>query len=116
MRADPTKAARPIVKAKPPDLPPAVASAFVKDMKAFFAEKNRYKQDEIALRQLHAIKEHQGPRENALRLSDVKQMFLEIKGMSGEKRPDRRACDLLVRMIIFWVAFSRTQIGDLRGH
>ena len=36
---------------KPLDLPPAVARAFVKDMKAYFAEENRYKQDEIALRQ-----------------------------------------------------------------
>jgi hypothetical protein len=41
------------------DLPP-VARAFVKNMKAFFAEKDRYKQNEIALRQLHALKEHQG--------------------------------------------------------
>jgi hypothetical protein len=42
------------------DLPPEVARAFVKDMRAFFVEENRYKQDEIALRQLHALKEHQG--------------------------------------------------------
>jgi hypothetical protein len=27
---------------EPLDLPPAVARAFVKDMKAFFAEENRY--------------------------------------------------------------------------
>jgi len=33
---------------KPLELPPAVARAFLKDMKAFFAEENR--QDEIALR------------------------------------------------------------------
>jgi hypothetical protein len=46
---------------KPPkqlELPPAVARAFVKDMKAFFAAKDdRYKQDEITVRQLHALKE-----------------------------------------------------------
>jgi hypothetical protein len=47
---------------KPLNLPPAVAKAFIKDMRAFHAEPNRYKQDEIAL-QLHALKEHQGPRE-----------------------------------------------------
>jgi hypothetical protein len=45
--------------------------------------KNRYKQDEIALRQLHALKEYQGPRKKPLRLSDVKAMFLEIKGIVG---------------------------------
>jgi hypothetical protein len=64
---------------KPLDLPPDVARAFVKDMKAFFAEENGYKQDEIALRQLHALKEFQGPREKALRLSDVKEMFAQMK-------------------------------------
>jgi hypothetical protein len=65
------------------DLPPAVARAFVEDMRAYFAEKDGYKRDVIAVRQLHALKEHQGPREKALRLSDVKQMFLEMKGIVG---------------------------------
>jgi len=37
------------------------------------------KQDAIAVRQLHALKEHQGPLEKKLRLSDVKKMFLEMK-------------------------------------
>jgi hypothetical protein len=37
------------------ELPPPSARAFVDDMRAFFAEKNRYKQDEIALRQLHVL-------------------------------------------------------------
>jgi hypothetical protein len=45
---------------KPLELPPAVAKAFLKDMQAFHAEPNRYKTDEIALRPLHALKEHQG--------------------------------------------------------
>jgi hypothetical protein len=48
-------------------------------MKAYFAEENRYKQDEIALRQLHALKEHQGAREKPLRLSDVKAMFRQMR-------------------------------------
>ena len=34
-------------------------------------------------RQLHALKEHQGPREKPLRLPDVKQMFAEMKGIVG---------------------------------
>jgi hypothetical protein len=64
---------------KPLDLPPAVAHAFIKDMKAYFAEEDRHKRDEIALRQLHALREHQGPREQALGLSDVKAMFLHMR-------------------------------------
>jgi hypothetical protein len=48
-------------------------------MRSYFAEENRYKQDEIALRQLHALKEHQGPREKPLRLSDVKEMIRQMK-------------------------------------
>jgi hypothetical protein len=52
-------------------------------MRAYFAEKNRYKQDKIALRQLHALKERQGPREKALGLSDVKQMFIAIRNQTG---------------------------------
>jgi hypothetical protein len=34
-----------------------------------------YKQDAIAVRQFRALKEHQGPREKALGLSDVKAML-----------------------------------------
>jgi hypothetical protein len=72
-----------LIARRPLELPPNVAKAFVKDMRAYFAEENRYKQDEIALRQLHALKEHQGPREKALGLSDVKAMFREMKGIVG---------------------------------
>jgi hypothetical protein len=64
-------------------LPPAVAEGFVKDMRAFFAEEDATKRDVIAIRQLHALKEHQGPREKPLRLSDIKQMFREMKGVVG---------------------------------
>ena len=72
-----------MIKRAPLELPPNVAKAFVKDMRAYFAEENLYKQDEIALRQLHALKEHQGPREKALGLSDVKAMFREMKSIVG---------------------------------
>ena len=64
---------------KPLDLPPAVARTFVKDMRAYFAEEDKHKQDAIAVRQLNALKEHQGPREKPLQLSDVKQMFLAMR-------------------------------------
>jgi hypothetical protein len=41
---------------KPIELPPTVARAFVKDMRAFFRAKDAIKADEIAARQLHALK------------------------------------------------------------
>jgi hypothetical protein len=40
---------------KPLDLPPDVARAFVPDMRAFFAEKNPIKRDEVAARKLVEI-------------------------------------------------------------
>jgi hypothetical protein len=43
---------------KPIDLPPAVARRFVEDMLAFFKEWSRVKQDEIAARQLHALRHY----------------------------------------------------------
>ena len=43
---------------KPLELPPTEARAFVKDMKAFFAEEDGHKQDAIAVRQLRALREH----------------------------------------------------------
>jgi hypothetical protein len=51
------------------ELPPDVARAFVDDMRAYFAEENPIKRDGIAVRQLRALREHQGPREKKLRLS-----------------------------------------------
>jgi hypothetical protein len=64
---------------KPLELPPAVACAFIDDMRAYFGEENRYKQDEIALRQLHALNEYRGRQEKPLRLSDIKMMFEAMK-------------------------------------
>jgi hypothetical protein len=58
------------------ELPLKVAQAFARDMRAFFKAKNQLKQDEIASRQLHALIAFQRPR---TRLSDVKQMSLELK-------------------------------------
>src|ERR1700728_4568577 len=37
------------------------------------------KRNEIELRQLHVRRQHQRPRDKALRLSDVKVMFLEMR-------------------------------------
>jgi hypothetical protein len=44
------------IPSKPIELPPRVAKAFVSDMRAFFAAPNTLKQNEIAVRQLHALK------------------------------------------------------------
>jgi hypothetical protein len=54
----------------------AVARRFVKDMRVFHAEKNRIKADEIAARQLHALKQYYSGK---LKLTDVKAMFVEMR-------------------------------------
>ena len=61
---------------KPIDLPPAVARRFADDMRAFHAEQDGHKADEIAARQLHALKHHYTGK---LRLSDVKEMFEQMR-------------------------------------
>jgi hypothetical protein len=60
-------------------VPPATAKAFAKDMRAFNAAATGFEKDEIAARQLHALSEHQGPRDKPLRLTDVHEMFLAMK-------------------------------------
>lgn len=57
---------------KPLQLPPEIARAFVRGMRAFFAEKSTIKADAIAARQLHSLKQHN---KGKLRLTDVKEMF-----------------------------------------
>ena len=61
---------------KPIELPPEVARRFVEDMRAFHAEKNSIKRDEIAARQRHALAEHYTGR---LRLTEVIEMFVQMK-------------------------------------
>jgi hypothetical protein len=63
---------------KPIQLPPKVAKAFVKDMRAFFKAKG-HEADEIASRQPHTLWAFQRPREKKLRLADVKEMFLQMR-------------------------------------
>jgi hypothetical protein len=75
---------------KPLDLPAAVAHAFVEDALAYFDEKDYIKRDTNAVKQLHALKQLQGPREKPLRLSDVKAMFREIKGIRQNEKPGTR--------------------------
>ncbi len=52
----------------PIDPPPEVARRFVADMRAYHAEPDGIKRDEIAARQLRGLREHQRPREKKLRL------------------------------------------------
>ena len=62
---------------KPIELPPEVAKAFVRDMKAFFAAGGTGpRADGIAAMQLHALKEHY---KGKLRLTNVKEMFLQMR-------------------------------------
>ena len=58
------------------ELPPAVARRFVDDMRAFHAEPNAIKRDEIAAHQLHALKQHYAGK---LRLFEVKEMFEQMR-------------------------------------
>ena len=68
---------------KPIELPPAVVRAFVQDMHAFLAEEKAIKRDEIAARQLHALKKHYAGK---LRLHDVKEIFLQMKDEHDPQR------------------------------
>ena len=45
---------------KPLELPIAVAKAFVRDMRAYHAEKSPIKRDEIASREIHVVRQYQG--------------------------------------------------------
>jgi hypothetical protein len=60
------------------ELPPEVASAVVRDMKAFFKAKGQLKQDEVAAKQAWLLKEHL-PRGTKLRITDVKKLFLQMR-------------------------------------
>ena len=51
----------------------------MKDLRAFHDEPTAIKRDEIAARQLYALRDYQGPRERKLRLSDVKDMFEQMR-------------------------------------
>jgi len=61
------------------NLPAAVAHALVADALAYFDEPDQIKRGVIAVKQLHALKELQGPREKPFSLSDVKKMFAEMR-------------------------------------
>jgi hypothetical protein len=43
----------------------------------------KHKQDAIAAHQLSVLNQYRGQREKPLRLSDIKEMFRELKGIVG---------------------------------
>ena len=63
---------------KPIELPPAVAKAFVRDMRKFFKAKTGFDRDEIAAATGWMLKEHL-PRGTKLRLTDVKELFQQMR-------------------------------------
>ena len=67
------------LRGKPLELPPEVARRFFEDMRAFHRERNPIKRDDIAARQLHALSGHLRPRDRKLRLSDVKELFEQMR-------------------------------------
>ena len=69
----------PMKTAKPLDIPPKVALGFAMAMKDYFAETDPHKQDAIAAHQLSILGQYQSPRDGKLRLSDVKQMFEQMR-------------------------------------
>jgi hypothetical protein len=64
---------------KPVEIPPAAARAFVRDMRAFHAAATGFEKDEVAARQLHALRGHQRPGEKKLQVVDVHEMFEAMK-------------------------------------
>ena len=64
---------------KPIEIPPEVVEAFVADMRAFFAEPNLIKRDDIAARQMSVLRQYQGPREKPVRIPDIMEMFRQMR-------------------------------------
>jgi hypothetical protein len=70
---------------KPLELAPEVARRFFEDMRAFHREPNPIKADEIAARQLDALRGYLRPRDKKLRLSDVKELFEQMRDWQKQK-------------------------------
>jgi hypothetical protein len=68
------------------ELPREVARRFVEDMEASYRERNPLKRDQIALRQLHALRQHRKPRDPKLRLDEVKELFEQMRDYLHRKK------------------------------
>jgi hypothetical protein len=62
------------------EVPPAVARDFVKIMRAYFAEQNLIKRDQIAGDAVFLLEHHLPPNKRRLRLPDIKDLFQVMKG------------------------------------
>jgi hypothetical protein len=69
-----------MIKRKPLELPPAAALRFLADMQAFHST-DAIKCNQIAARQLHALREHL-PSDAKLTLSDVKVLFERMRDLN----------------------------------
>jgi hypothetical protein len=66
---------------KPLDVPGHVAKAFLADLRAFHAEADALKRDEIAARQAWLLNQHLKPNSRELRTDDVKDMFERMQDL-----------------------------------
>jgi hypothetical protein len=64
---------------RPIDLPPAVAKAFVRGLREYFAAEDQRRADMIAARQLRGLAAIPAAARKGLRLRDIKQMFWQMK-------------------------------------
>lgn len=71
------------VKARPLDLPSDVTRGFVIAMNDYFVEQDPLIRNAIATEQLYVLKHYQDPREEPLRLSDVKNMFAAMRDVGN---------------------------------
>jgi hypothetical protein len=79
-----------VVARKPVEPRPEVAKAFVKHMRAYYAEPNTIERDRIAGGAAFLLEPYLPPRQRRLRLFDVKEMFQAMKGsgMSARQTPN----------------------------
>jgi hypothetical protein len=63
----------------PLHVPPEIAQRFVDDMRAYFDEPELIEREEIAVRQLGALRQHL-PNDPDLRLSHIKELFDLMRG------------------------------------
>jgi hypothetical protein len=68
-----------MIKRSQIELPPEIARRFFEDLRAYRRERNPIKADEIAARQLDALRGYLRPRDRKLRLSDVKELFKQMR-------------------------------------
>lgn len=63
------------VPRKPIEIPPASARALIADIRAFHRAKTGFEKDEIAARQLHALRKHSPSWSKKLRIADIWELF-----------------------------------------